>query len=172
MKNEKGMTIVALILYIMLFSTTIALLASLSGYVYSNMSNFNSNSVSSEEFNKFNVHFVKDVKEHSSVTVTSSTSGDGSNGTEEVTITFTGSGSEGGNKYTYKPNDKAIYKNKEKIASNIVYFKATPHTPDTTATPSATGASSKNTIEIEIKTGKDATKPNFTKTIKYVLKYW
>ena len=41
MKKEKGITLTALILYIVIFSFTITILASLSSYIYSNMNEIN-----------------------------------------------------------------------------------------------------------------------------------
>ena len=105
MKKEKGVTLIALILYVIIFSITITLLASLSSYVYNNMSNINANSVSSEEFNKFNINFVKDVKESHNAVVNSNAN--------EVIIDF-----ESGNQYTYRKQEQSIYKNKENHFEN------------------------------------------------------
>lgn len=148
MKKEKGVTLIALILYVIIFSITITLLASLSSYVYNNMSNINANSVSSEEFNKFNINFVKDVKESHNAVVNSNAN--------EVIIDF-----ESGNQYTYRKQEQAIYKNKEKIATNILSFSA-----------ELTTENNKKIIKVDIATGKNANNPNYNKTIKYVLKYW
>ncbi len=148
MKKEKGVTLVALMLYIIIFSVTIGLLASLSSYVYNNMSNINSNSISSEEFNKFNINFVKDVKESKDAIVNSDSNG--------VTIVL-----ESGNTYTYRIQEKSIYKNKEKIATNILSFSAM-----------ATTENNKKIIKVSISTGKNVDNPNYSKTISYVLRYW
>ena len=150
MKSEKGITLAALVIYVIIFSITIALLASLSNYVLGNLSNINSEQVSSEEFNKFNTYFVSDVKQSKMVNI-SEQSGN-------VVIKL-----ESGSIYTYKKSEKAIYKNKEKIARNIVGF---------TAKSSVDTTYNKNVIEVAIKTGKNESKPVFEKTIKYVLKYW
>ena len=135
-------------MYIIIFSATIALLATLSSYIFDNLSNIDTNSISSEEFNKFNVNFVKDVKESKKANVETK---DG-----EIIISF-----ESGVNYTYKIQDKAIYKDKQKIASNIVSFTAKEGIEN-----------NKNIIEVSISTGKDVNKPNYSKTIKYVLRYW
>ena len=148
MKKEKGITLIALIIYIIMFSATIGLLASLSNYIFNNLSNINSNSTSSEEFNKFNVNFVKDVKESRNAVVKSEA--------DQIIISF-----ESGVQYTYVKGDKAIYKDKEKIASNIASFTASIQTEN-----------NKNIVAVSIKTGKDETNPNYSKDIKYVLKYW
>ena len=149
MKNEKGITLAALVLYVIVFSATIALLASLSNYIYGNMNNINSEAISSEEFNKFNVHFVKDVKASKNVKIDADSSGN-----PMITL-------ESGSIYTYIKTEKAIYKNKEKIARNICKFEAI-----------AREENNKKIIEVSISTGKDINNPSFSKTIKYVLKYW
>ena len=49
----------------------------------------------------------------------------------------------------------------QKIARNIITFNAQSKTEN-----------SKSIIEITVSTGKNAENPTFSKTIKYVLKYW
>ncbi len=149
MKNERGITLTALIIYVITFSATLVLLASLSSYIYGNMNTINADKISSEEFNKFNVFFVKDVKESKKGVVNLQSSGD-------IVITL-----ENGNNYTYKNSEKAIYRNKEKIARNIITFNAESKTEN-----------NKSIIEITVSTGKNVENPTFSKTIKYVLKYW
>ncbi len=152
MKNEKGITLAALVMYVLLFSIAITTLATISNYIFNNLDNISSEQISSEEFNKFNTYFVSDVKKSKVATV------DNKENSEDLTIKL-----DGGSTYTYKKSENAIYKDKEKIARNIVSFTANVG-QDTT--------NSKNIIEVTIKTGKDEKKPNFEKTIKYVLKYW
>lgn len=148
MKKEKGITLVALIMYIIMFSVTITLLAYLSSYIFDNLDNIDSNSISSEEFNKFNVNFVKDVKESKKANIETNN--------QDIVISF-----ESGTNYTYKSLEKAIYKDKEKIAVNIVSFTAKQSVEN-----------NKNVIEVSVSTGKDVKNPNYSKTIKYVLRYW
>ena len=155
MKNEKGITLASLVIYVLIFSATIALLASLSNYIYGNLSKISSEEISSEEFNKFNTYFVEDVKSNSSASISNGT------GTGDITIKFNDNST-----YTYKKSEKAIYKNKEKIARNIAYFTAS------TESISGTGSKAKKTIKVNIKTGKDENKPVFEKTINYVCRYW
>ena len=73
MKIEKGITIVALSIYVIMFTAIIVLLANLTNYVYPNLININSDSISSEEFVKFNTKFVSDIKESSNALVTTTT---------------------------------------------------------------------------------------------------
>ena len=149
MKNEKGITLQALVLYVIMFSVTIALLASLSSYIFGNLDNISEAQASSEEFNKFNINIIEDVKSSKVAQANQDSSGN-------VIIAL-----ENGATYTYKANEKSIYKGKVKIARNIVEFSAN------------TGVeNNKNIIEVTVSTGKNASNIVFSKTIKYVLKYW
>lgn len=148
MKGEKGVTLTGLVIYVLFFTAVLVLVVNLSNYIFINLGEVNSNSMSSEEFNKFNTNFIKDVKASREATV-STNSGN-------VTIIFSN-----GTNYNYIFNEKAIYKNYEKIADNICKFSATRTTKN-----------SKNVIKIVIGTGKYLSKPNYGKTINYVLKYW
>lgn len=153
MKKENGITLASLVLYVIIFSFTLGLLATLSSFVYGNMDYINSDSVSSEEFNKFNINFLKDVKENNDAKVSTLN--------DSVTVTF-----EANEKivYTYKSSDKAIYRNKVKIASNILKFTASIKTD--------VAHKNKKVITINIDTGRNVENPNFSKEINYVLKYW
>ena len=153
MKKENGITLASLVLYVIIFSFTLGLLAALSNFVYDNMDIISSDSISSEEFNKFNINFLKDVKENSDAVV--------SNLNGSVVVTF---GSDNKTVYTYKASDKAIYKDKVKIATNILKFDVSKKND--------TAHNNKNVITVTIETGKNAEKPSFKKTINYVLKYW
>lgn len=152
MKSDKGITITALAIYIIIFLATIALLSLLTNYIYSNLQNIGSNSISSEEFNKFNVYFVVDTKQNNDANINP--------GSDNTEIVF-----ENGTIYTYIKSEKAIYRNQVKIANKILKFEA-----DTQNLESA--GITKKTINITISTGDSFKNPNFSKTIKYVLKYW
>ena len=62
MKSERGVTLVILVIYILMFSVVMGLLATLSNYIYSNLSYVNDNSIDVSEFNKFNMYFIEDTK--------------------------------------------------------------------------------------------------------------
>lgn len=146
MKNEKGITLVALILYIVVFSTVLTLLTLLTTNIYGNLDKINTNSVSSAEFNKFNVNFIKDVKASNKVDITTTNN--------DVKILLTN-----GANYNYVKDEKSIYRNKVKIAQNIFQFQA-----------DSLIENNKNIVKVTIGTGKNDI--DFGKTIKYVLKYW
>ena len=151
MKKESGITLVALIVYLMIVSAILAALINLSSHVYKNIGKLGSENLSAEEFNKFNVNFVKSVKANKKATVT--------NNNQNVTIVF-----DDGTTYNYINGENSIYKNKIKIAKNINYFTA-----------DVQNINNKNVIQVQIGTGKKDTavgNNDFGKTINYVLKYW
>lgn len=118
----------------------------MSSYIFGNLDNINSGTYSSEEFNKFNLSFIQEVKNNGDANIMSE------NG--NVRIVF-----ENGVNFNYVKNEKSIYRNKVKIAEKIVTFSA----EDTTI-------NNKNVLKVIIGTGKD--EADFGKTINYVLKYW
>ena len=146
MKGEKGVTLTGLVIYVLFFTSVLVMVVNLSNYVFLNLRELDSSS--SEEFNKFNTSFVKDVKSSRAATVSTDSS--------KVTIIFSN-----GTNYNYIVSEKAIYRNYEKIADNICKFTATRTTKN-----------GKNVIRVVIGTGKYVSSPNFGKTINYVLKYW
>ena len=147
MKKENGITLVTLIVYLMIVSAILAALTNLSSHIYKNINKLGIENLSSEEFNKFNVNFVKSVKANKNATVT--------NNNQNVTIEF-----DDGTTYNYINGENSIYKNKIKIAKNINYFTA-----------EVQNIKNKKVIQVQIGTGKKDTAV-FGKTINYVLKYW
>lgn len=152
MKKEKGITLTVLVIYVIIFTTIIGLLANLSSYIYGNIKYINDNSIDISEFNKFNMYFIKDVKTNSQAIVKENS--DGNEGSE---IIF-----EDGNIYKYIKNEKTIYKNKQKIAENIQNFSAEIIDNQD---------NSKKYIKIYIKIGAEE-ETNYENEINYVLKYW
>ena len=151
MKKESGITLVTLIVYLMIVSAILAALTNLSSHVYKNIDKLGSENLSAEEFNKFNVNFIKSVKSNKKATVT--------NNNQNVTIVF-----DDGTTYNYINGENSIYKYKIKIAKNINYFTA-----------DVQNINNKNVIQVQIGTGKKDTavgNNDFGKTINYVLKYW
>ena len=154
MKTERGITLTILVIYIIIFSVVIGLLASLSSYIYGNLKYIDDDSVDVSEFNKFNAYFIEDVKSNSQVQINSQVNSEGKN---IVQIVFGD-----GDIYRYVKEEKSIYKNKQKIAEDIQNF---------TAVKNQTEDNIKTYIGVNIVIGaKD--EANYTKNINYVLKYW
>lgn len=152
MKAERGITLIILAIYIIVFSIVIALLANLSNYIYGNIEYISDSNIDLTEFNKFNMYFVEDVKSNNQALVQNLAD---DNNREYVQIAFAD-----GDVYTYTIGDDSIYKNNQKIASDVLDFKAEGFKKD-----------EKMYIEISVRIGTDD-ETNYTKTIDYVLKYW
>ena len=152
MKSERGVTLIILCIYVIVFSIIIVLLANLSNYIYNNLDNINDSSIDLSEFNKFNVYFIEDVKSNKQALVQNLAD---DNNNEFIQIAFAD-----GDIYTYTIGDNSIYKNNQKIATSIKDFKAEGFKKD-----------EKMYIEITIKLGTED-EANYSKTIDYVLKYW
>lgn len=154
MKQEKGVTLIILVIYVILFSVVMGLLATLSNYIYNNLHYVNDASVDVSEFNKFNMYFVEDVKSNKQVEVKDTINNQGK---KVLQIVF-----EDGDIYNYIEEEKSIYKNKQKIAKDIQSF---------TAQSFKTQDEKKIYISVNIKIGaKEET--NYSKDLNYVLKYW
>ncbi len=152
MKSERGVTLIILCIYVIVFSIIIVLLANLSNYIYNNLDNINDSSIDLSEFNKFNMYFIEDVKSNKQALVQNLAD---DNNNEFIQIAFAD-----GDIYTYTIGDNSIYKNNQKIATSIKDFKAEGFKKD-----------EKMYIEITIKLGTED-EANYSKTIDYVLKYW
>lgn len=147
MKKEKGITLISLTIYIILFAMIVETVVLFNTDFYSQVTKLNNDNISAEEYNKFNVNFVKDVKESKTATIVNNS------GNTQITL-------DNGVNYYYISDEQAIYREKIKIASKITTFSATKITHP-----------SKNVIRITIITGNDDNK-HFQKTISYVFNYW
>ena len=146
MKNEKGITLMALIIYIILTLLVVAMLASISTMFFNNTEFLEESSKYAGEYNKFNMYFIEDVKKNNKVYSISET------GNELVFID--------GTTYVYQEN--AIYRDKVKICENITDLLFTKREDNTTGTK-------KEIVNVQIEiNGADS----FTADNDYVLKYW
>lgn len=146
MKSQKGVTLVALVIYIIVFTIVISILSVISSLFFSNVNFVKEQANYAPEFNKFNMFFIQDVKNNKNVTVNNNT------------VEFAD-----GTRYDFNSDQKAIYRNGKAIAKNIqvAVFK-----PSTVTIRNTT----KNIVNVNIAIGKAGSL--FTKDIDYVLKYW
>lgn len=61
-KNENGITLTALVVYVTVMSIAIAAIATITTYAYKNMNNLEEDSQYAVELNKFDMYFLKDLK--------------------------------------------------------------------------------------------------------------
>lgn len=145
MKAEKGITLISLVIYIVLATIVIGIMATVSSYFFSNINLIKNQDQYALEFNKFNMFFINDIKSNKTATI------------EETKIVF-----EDGTTYTYNQTEKTIYRNTTKIANEIqqIQFSKDIYQVNNTA---------KTLVNVHMSIGKNK---NFDKTIEYVLKYW
>ena len=145
MNSEKGITLISVILYVIVMLLVVTIASILTGYFYNNIDINNTEQNANVEFTKFNSFFTEEVNIRGNTILESDTEG---TSTGQKYIVFST-----GNQYTYIKNNKSIYKNNSKIASDIEEFNLKINNSD-----------SKTTIEIELTSG------NITKTTTYALK--
>ena len=144
MKSDKGVTLMALVIYISVFTVVVSSMALLSSYFYNNMHLIKDDANYVVEYNKFNMFFIQDVKHNSTATI------------ENNIIKF-----EDGTIYEYKSN--SIYRNDKEIATNV---KSATFNLESYEVESTT----KNLIVVNLNIGEG--EKEYQKEIEYVLKYW
>lgn len=108
MKNENGITLVALTIYIIAFAIVIGIISVLTSFFYSNVVNLSDTGENASEFSIFNMYFLEDIKEA---------------GNKVARVDENGKYISFSNGNTYIFQDNHIYKNKVKICNNVTDFK-------------------------------------------------
>lgn len=149
MSNQKGVTLISLIVYIIVLTIIISILSLVSQMFFTNIKYITEKGKYVSEFNKFNMYFIKDVKNNKDVLECKS---------NKIIL-------EDGTIYTYNSEENSIYRNKVKICNNIsnCAFSISDTNKD------ETGGITKKivTVEMLIKGSK-----NLKSTNEYVLRYW
>ncbi len=143
MKNEKGITLMALTIYMIIFILVVSIVATLTSYFYTNVMTFDETTKSYSEINKFNMFFLQDIKD------------------ENISIKkIEGQNSiilynkENLETITYKQENNCVYRNGLLIAKNIEDMKF------------QISSENSNILEIIIQT---AGKNNIAKTMRYAI---
>lgn len=108
MKQEKGITLISLTIYIITMAIVIAVLAIITTFFYKNMSDAGKDMDPITEYTTFNSYFSEEIN-HNNIKVLECSSNNGQN-----YIVFSNQV-----QYTYVPENKAIYRNQVKICRNI-----------------------------------------------------
>lgn len=108
MKNDKGVTMISLITYIIGFTIIIALIANLTTYFYKNINVSDINS-DTTQYTKFSSIFLEEINNKNNTVIACKPITDG------VSYIIFSSG----NQYTFDENSKSIYKNRVKICNNV-----------------------------------------------------
>ena len=139
MKNENGVTLVALTIYIIAFAIVIGIISVLTSFFYGNVVNLSDTGENASEFSIFNMYFLEDIKEE---------------GNKVARVDENGKYISFSNGNTYIFQDNHIYKNKVKICDNVTDFKVEKQ------------RDGKETVTVFIKIGDNM---EFSKTTQYVM---
>lgn len=148
MNNQKGITLISLIVYIIVLIFVLSILSSVSEMFFSNINYITERGKYVSEFNKFNMYFIDDVKNNKDILKIDENS-------KEIIF-------EDGTIYTFSDDDKSIYRNKVKICKNISNCSFSK-------SEISSGGITKKIVKVEmlIKGSNDLETSN-----DYVLKYW
>lgn len=144
-KNDKGVTLAALTVYIIIFTLILGVVTTISTSFFSTIGGVVDTPQYLSEFNKFSMFFVTDVKNYNQANVTNNT------------IEFE-------NGPTYKFQDNNIYRNETLIAKNVL--NCTFSTNDFNVNNTM-----KQIINVNMKIGKNDEK-SVIKNVDFTLRYW
>lgn len=108
MRDNKGITLTSLIIYVIGMTIMVATIATLTSFFYKNIDIGDINS-DTTQYTKFSSIFSEEINTRNNVII------DCKSLTEEVSYIIFSSG----NQYTFNKNSKAIYKNNVKICDNV-----------------------------------------------------
>ncbi len=145
MKSERGITLTALILYVVVAMVTVTAIAGFTSLFVSNMNEVKEQEKYAPEFNKFSMFFIGDIKNNKTAEVT----------TTQVTF-------EDGTIYEYRESEKAVYRNDTKITEKVDSFSFVSTTEQVSST-------TKQIINVKMSIGE---KVNLKNGIDYTLRYW
>ena len=148
-KSEKGVTLLALTIYMIVLTAVLGMMTVLSNLFYNNVYTLQDTVENAGDFDPLNSCLIIDAKANTSVRVDEGTK----------TIVFGDDTT-----YTYNEEEEAIYRGEFKVASHVKYFNVTSSTKTV------------DNVEKEILTIKiiigDSTQNLINQTIDYTLKYW
>ena len=148
-KSEKGVTLLALTIYMIVLTAVLGMMTVLSNLFYNNVYTLQDTVENAGDFDTLNSSLIIDAKANTSVRVDESTK----------TIVFGDDAT-----YTYNEEEETIYSGEFKVASHVKYFNVTSSTKTV------------DNVEKEILTIKiiigDSTQNLINQTIDYTLKYW
>lgn len=142
MKSEKGVTLISILIYVIAMIIIVAIMTSLTGYFYNNIDIDTESQDTNKQYTKFNSFFTEEINKSGNIVIESNTE------SENPYIVFADK-----NQYTFIKQNKAIYLNQVKIATNIE--KCTFETKI---------KNGKNMITITMETG------DFKKTTEYTIR--
>lgn len=145
MKSEKGVTLTALVIYIVIFVIIIGIVTTISSHFYKNVGQIKEAPQYITEFNKFSMFFVADVKSNTDIMEISSSNlklGDGT---------------------TYSYSNEKLYRNDQEIAKYVKQFSFT-------SSDYIVNTVTKKIVNVTAEFGRG--NETITRNIDFVLKYW
>lgn len=110
MKSEKGITLIALIMYVILMTFIVAGVSTITTSFYSNINDVDTTSESAVSLSRFNMYFINDIKEEGVRIVSSS----------QNRLDLTINNKEGKTEpITYSVQNGILYRNKVKICEKV-----------------------------------------------------
>lgn len=146
MRNERGITLIALIIYVILMTFVVAGISAITTSFYGNMNLMDETSESAVAFSKFNMYFINDIKSKNVKIATSDSGGSG------TSLTMSMTNDKGKiQTVTYAVRDDGIYRENVKVCDKVKSAEFT------------TGGTNKNVVTVNIKF------KNYEKTTSYIL---
>ena len=139
MKNDKGITIISLVIYVVLLTFAVAGISAITSSFYGNVSELDADSKGATYFSKVNMYILKDVKSEGVELVA-----DGSESKFALTIN--------GETIRYRVQNRSLYRNNVKICDDVQEARLEGNKTDRVSTI---------TLYLKIK--------NYEKTTTYVL---
>lgn len=146
-KNQKGVTLTELVVYITVMLAVLGVMDSISSFFYNNLGIVKESAKYSAQFDSFNSYITVDIKNNKDVVV------------KNKTLIF-----QDGTTYVYNEADEGIYRGNQKIATNVKTFNVSKKTITINNVD-------KNILTVQIIIG-NSSKTLFNRTIDYTLKYW
>lgn len=144
-KSERGITIAALTVYILIFTILIGVMTTISTFFFTNVGKVVDTPKYLSEFNKFSMFFVVDIKNYSKATIT------------DNTVSFE-------NGPTYKYQNGYIYRDDTPICKYIMNCKFIEKQYNVNSV-------TKTIINVDLQIGKNENK-SVKKNIDFTLRYW
>lgn len=136
MKNNKGITLTSLMIYVIGMLIIIALISTLTTFFYKNIDVTAINDNTTTEYTKFSSNFLQEINQKDNRVIDAKTYMENE---EKISYIIFSTG----NQYTYKSNNKSIYKNNIKICQNVEECIFSYNLKD-----------SQYTVNVELKVGK------------------
>lgn len=111
MKNQKGITLTSLVIYIIGMVVVIGIVANLTTFFYKNINKIDDSNISTD-YTKFTSIFLTELNQQGNTIIEVKTYEKDSKKISYIIFSS-------GNQYTYKEENKSIYKNNIKICSQI-----------------------------------------------------